>query len=201
MPSVVGVVAVACLFAAALSAQVPQNVYYKFNEGSGATTANSGSPGIGSPSPAITGTPNWVTPGQVGTSALNFTGSQFISAGTPLSLPSSQAWTFEFWFRPTVHSLMYIFADGDNTGTSFNNLRCSWANTSNAIQLAGANDGIGTALSIVAGSILNTWHHFAFVYNPTAGTITGYMDGVQSASGPYAPNITGAGLIIALDPQ
>ncbi len=188
--------------AGSLSAQVPQLLYYKFNEGSGATTANSASPGIGTNPAAISGTTSWITPGQIGSSSLNFAGTSHIATNAPLSIPSTQSWTIEFWIRPNANTWGYIFGDGDNVGSSFAHLRCSWYNLTDTIELAGTNDGIGTSLRIVTGPILNTWHHFAFVYDHTASTISTYWNGVPNVSGTYTTNISGSAFILGrLDPS
>ena len=47
------------LAALACAETVPDGIYYKFNEGSGTTTANLAFPGVGSPVGTIVGSLSW----------------------------------------------------------------------------------------------------------------------------------------------
>src|SRR5262245_35946358 len=101
--------------ASALSAQVvPSLLYYRFNEGSAATTANWASPGAGNNPAPITGAGATFGPGKFGT-GLSCTGqtgtNQNVATGFDMAALVGQPWTIEFWINPnaTATSVNYIF--------------------------------------------------------------------------------------------
>lgn len=149
---------------------MPFNLYYKMNEGSGTTTANSAVPGVGDDPAAIgpTTAPTWVNPGAVGSHALDFsTGSgSGIMTGWTDGVSPADDWTIEMWMRLTATTSgypfrftgggMYLYMTGGNftlygTGGATNP---SWA-----------------------APALNTWQHVAIVYDATAGSVSVYLDG------------------------
>lgn len=172
--------------AAFAQALVPQLIYYKFNEGSGAVTANEGSPGAGSASAALTGMtfgPGKFGTGIVGTGANG--ASNNVATGYPMNLTGS-SWTVEFWFQPSsLGSLRYLC--GVPIGSAF---RIFTSSAAGNLTLAGS--GIPGVPAPGGTPPAGTWVHIAYVYdiaqNPP--TITPYVNGVGFAPVPQTSVIS-----------
>jgi hypothetical protein len=173
--------ALALLGAAPAWGQVPQILYYRFNEGSGTTTANDAIPGQGTPTAAIVGTPTWQTPGQQGAAHIDFgngsAGAANIASGWATDLGGD--WTIECWIRPNATStgLQYIYGDITANQTSSFRVFLGGVATSGIYLRTGSPD-----LHIVPGFAVNTaglWTHFSVTHDSTAGLLTGFVNGQQ----------------------
>jgi hypothetical protein len=174
--------------------QVPENLYYRFNEASGNSTANSASPGVGLATVNFgSGLPVWVTPGRLGASAMTFTSpsSIFSTGWTFPALPTTQSWTIEFWVRTSV-STHYIFGDG--TGS----LRC-WIGTGRCYLFSVGGTIPINDFSTLATTLANgQWNHVAFVYDATVPQGLVYLNGtldrtIGGTAAPSAPNFVVGG--------
>ncbi|MDH5641673.1 MAG: lamin tail domain-containing protein, partial [Nitrospira sp.] len=161
------------LGAGALSAQVPNVLYYQFNEGTGTTTANLASPGGGTANPTFSATPTWNTPGQLG--AAHKSGAAILPSGYATSNLGVGAWTIEFWMKGTSGTFGYLCGDG--AAGSWRMFAAGAAGNDNITMRGG-----GMANLDIPGANDGSWHHVAVVkagVNP--GTVTAYVDGVQVA--------------------
>ena len=148
------------------------NTWWKFNEASGTTAADS----AGTRTGTLTGDPTFGS-GYVG-NALTFDGSNDVGTSTDVGLPTvAQSRTFSFWAKLPVggHDAggNYIW----NYGTSSGN---SWLamNVQQATGKYRATTWTTTLIDAVNSSFDNTWHHVAYVYNSTGSTHTIYIDGI-----------------------
>jgi hypothetical protein len=173
------------------SAQVPEILYYRFNEGSGTTVANDAVPGQGSATAAIVGTPTWQTPGQQGTAHVDFgtgtSGAANIASGWATDLGGD--WTIECWIRPnaTSTSVQYIYGDTTANQTSSFRVFLGGVATTGIFLRTGSPD-----LHIVPPFSVNSaglWTHFSVTHDTTAGLLTGYVNGQQIVQVPVTgPN-------------
>ena len=178
-------VALSVLLVASFTAgqSVPDVLYYKFNEGSGSSTANVAVPGQGSTNPSITGHQLSAGGGQFGGSlagSTSGTGGNRVNTNWVTNLGSG-SWTIGFWIHlhgvtgnnPT--ELMYAF--GDPTAGSF---RC-FINSS-----AGAGNvrmrGPMTELGSVGAPLLTGGHYVHWVYNAASTNLALYIDGSLNAN-------------------
>ncbi|MBK8205645.1 MAG: putative Ig domain-containing protein [Planctomycetes bacterium] len=160
----------ALLFAGALSAQVPEVYYYKVNEGTGNTTANSANPGQGTANPTFSVGPTWVAPGHLG--AAHITGATELPTGAGLPFTAATPFTIECWINlGATTALNYLF--GDSGAGSFRCFAGGVAPSGGLILRGGGFTDI-----TIPGCIDGTFHHIAFVYDG-AGTMTSYRDGTQ----------------------
>ncbi len=175
-----GLFALALSFAAAtLNAQAPTPdlLHYKFG-GTGTTVTNyASSPPSGTATGTIIGAQTQT--GTIGCmNALVGTGgtstSDYVNTGWAPNLTGS--WTISFWssnIQPSS-TLWYIFGDA-NSGS----FRCF----TNGV--AGANNWIlrgGFTDVLITGAATTTSNMVTFVYNQTAGNITGYINGVATVT-------------------
>ena len=173
-------VALSVLLVASFTAgqSVPDVLYYKFNEGSGSSTANVAVPGQGSTNPSITGHQLSAGGGQFGGSlagSTSGTGGNRVNTNWVTNLGSG-SWTIGFWIHlhgvagPNPTELMYVF--GDPTAGQF---RC-YINSS-----AGAGNvrmrGPLTELGSVGGPLLTGGHYVHWVYNAASTNLSLYIDG------------------------
>ncbi|MCB9894907.1 MAG: hypothetical protein H6839_10695 [Planctomycetes bacterium] len=167
-----GLLLLAIVSASALAAQgTPQVIYYKMNEGTGTTTANDANPGQGTnPANLPTTAPTWITPGQLGAAALDFTNaSGAIDTGWSPNLSASDSWTLECWVRPTSLAFGYLYGIGSSSFRCFQNSN----GTLSISTLGGTAGSITTSAALTAG----VWTHLAIVYDATASNVTVYFDG------------------------
>ncbi|MCB9895346.1 MAG: hypothetical protein H6839_12920 [Planctomycetes bacterium] len=175
------------LFATSLQAQLPENLYYKFNEGTGTSTANAANPGVGNTSSTISGATTWTAP-QLGASAMAFNASS-MSTGWATNLGTS-SWSMEFWLKVTAGQFGY--ACGDNSANSWRVFTAGAAGT-NGITMRGG----GLSNVDINGAVDGTWHHVAFVYDSAASTMTAYLDGNQVVQNTAQnANINGSGFYV-----
>ncbi|MCB9934610.1 MAG: putative Ig domain-containing protein [Planctomycetes bacterium] len=174
---------IAVMGAAVLRAQYPDVLYYKFNEGTGSTVANDANPGQGANPATFTPAPIWNTATPPLGAASR--GAAASVAPTGYSHNTTGSFTIEFWMIGTSGTFGYLC--GDPGAGNFRIFAAGAAGAANItlrgggftnINLNNANDG--------------SWHHVAFVYDAGAGTMTAYLDGVQSAQN-VAQTGTGTG--------
>ena len=173
----------ACVFfSGMLAGQLPDLLYYRFNEGTANSTANHAQPGAGSQNPNFTATPTWVTPGKLG--AAHRKGTTDLQTGYATNLGTG-AWTIEFWLKDSTGFQSNICGDGTaggfrvyiQNGFSFNFV---------------AVEGGGLTMMGLGASGNGSWNHIAIVYDG-AGTLKGYVDGALSVTSTgQTPNITGS---------
>ncbi len=169
--------------------QVPENLYYRFNEASGNSTANTANPGVGNPTVNFaSGLPVWVTPGRLGASAMTFTSpsSIFSTGWTFPAMPTTQSWTIEFWVRTSVNT-HYIFGDGSGT------LRCWIGNGRCYLFSVGGTIPINDFSTLATTLANGQWNHVAFVYDATVPQGLVYLNGtldrtIGGTAAPSAPN-------------
>ena len=159
--------------AAAASIALPELLYYRFNEGSGTTTANLASPGAGA-NPATLNGLSFNATGASGSSLGGnggASGTNYLDTGWATSLGSGD-WTIATWMSPSPGAsgiLNYYFGDlGASSLRAFTN------------GVAGANNlifrGPFTDVLVQGLSTVNN-NHVAFVYSSSAGNIKGYLNG------------------------
>ncbi len=144
--------------------------YWKFNEGSGTTTADSsGNNNTGT----LTNGPTWVTPGKVGAAALAFNAAnlQAVNVNNSASLNVTSGITIASWINVTNW--------GGNRrilqkGNSDNQYRLLAENGVFKFDLS----GVGTLTNALPAT--NTWIHIAATWN--GSTMIIYTNGVQQSS-------------------
>ncbi|MHC4840990.1 MAG: putative Ig domain-containing protein, partial [Planctomycetota bacterium] len=149
----------------AFAQQVP-TLYYKFNSGSGNVAVNDGT--AGPATSTFTATPTWSAP-VLGASSKS--GAADILSTYGFNLANS--FTIEFWLRGTSGTFGYTC--GDSAANSFRLFVAGAAGASNIIWRAG-----GFTDLIIPNANDGNVHHVAYVYDATANTVTGYLDGSQS---------------------
>lgn len=163
----------------------PDVFYYRMDEGNGLDIINWANPSV---APAFNlglgGVWDTTTP-QVGSSALNFAGTDHLLAGA--GIDASQSYTIEMWVRSnyTGTSIGRLWAD-----YSIGLFRCYLGFYNTGANYLGAN--ISPAMNVSTANVLDmNWHHIALVFDATAGTHTSYVDGVIDMQQPGAPGNVG----------
>ncbi len=178
--------------------QIPELIYYQFEDGNSSVTNYASSP-VGTNPATFTGALTTTSGGFLGTNALSGTGlsstSNVINTGWNTTINGS--FTIAFWTSnvPTSSTLYYIFGDnglGTNTFRCFTNGAAGAGNWLIRWPLSTAGD------LTITGAATMAPHMVHVVYDATAGTFTGYLDGVQHAQSTVATNanLTGTGLTI-----
>ncbi len=162
---------------------LPELLYYRFNEGSGPITANAAVPGAGSTGPTVPAAMAFA-PGRFGT-GLSGTGvsgvTSYIDTGWPLALGST-SWTLELWLNiapaASTGTVWYFFGESTSGFRSFTN---GAAGVNNVI-LRG-NTLTDTIIPAVWSS-QGTWSHLAWTMDTstTPAVCRGYLNGVQVVS-------------------
>jgi hypothetical protein len=173
----------ACISQAQIAA--PEHLYFRFNEGSGTTTANFGS--SGSANATLIGSMNLGATGVQGGALAGFTGvGDRVSTGWNTNLGSS-SWTIAFWLSPLISptlDLSYVF--GDVNASALRAFTGGIAGTNGLILRGPVADVRIDGLS----STVN--NHIAFVYDSSANNVKGYLNGVLATTVTQgAVNITG----------
>lgn len=165
----------------------PDLLYFAFDEGGGAATANHALPGVGS-NPASVGT-HVLTPsgGQFGGSLASVGGASatsYVNTGWATQFPSD--FTIAFWLDLTAISatdpFMYLLGD-----SSANSLRCFTNGASGSGNLTLRSTTWSTGVVVPGGGVTSAPHHIAFVHSASAGELRGYLDGVRVATAIVAP--------------
>ncbi len=156
--------------------------WWKFDEGSGATTADSS---VNTNTGTLTNGPAWTT-GRIG-GALSFDGvDDSVDAGNGASLNLTGSFTITAWIKPVTFG-------GGNKGRIVE--KSNWVNGySFAVNNdASATNGLLLFINNVCSNCfvfsssniisLNTWQHVAAVYNSSGGAVNFYVNGVSAGSG------------------
>jgi hypothetical protein len=190
---------------AVFAQQVPQILYYKFNEGSGTQITNFAVPGntqyFASWQGGGGGVWDTTTP-QLGSGAMDFAALDRLRTGWDNNL--SQSFTIECWIRvnnpsPTGCGLNACPLDRlwGNYATGYNFFRCYIGfYNEGANFLGGGLPALNSAVNPVAPTAIVTdgaWHHIALVYDVTTTTLTSYIDGIldQTAIGGPGAHVPG----------
>lgn len=162
-------------------ANLPEVLYYIFDEGTGTTTANFANPGAGNNPASLTGTTTWASPGQFGTAIIgDGTTNGGIVTGWNWDRGTGD-WTISMWLEipsSASGSAYYIFGDGGST--SFRCFHNGVALQDNLVMRGGGLTdclvtGIGPAPTVVT-----------FVYNSAVPEVVAYKNGVLFANFPQA---------------
>lgn len=154
----------------------PEHIYYKFNEGSGTTTANLASPGSGAGNGTFVGNLNMASNGIEGR-GLSGDGNSgsYISTGWDTNLGTG-SWSVAFWISPIVTTTNLTYFFGDATASGFRAFQNGVAGSNGLILRGPVADTLITGLSNTQNN------HIAFVYDATAGNIKGYLNGVLNVT-------------------
>jgi photosystem II stability/assembly factor-like uncharacterized protein len=170
----------------AFAQNVPELLYYKFNETGGTATQNFANPGVGTNPAPVTGLTMGGT-GQFG-AALNGTGvaSNFVNTGWNTALGTG-SWTVSMWLNnlPSNTTLYYLW--GDNTAGSFRSFLGGAAGAgATTLRVTGLADCIVTG--VAPGPTVVT-----YVYDQPANQVRAYKNGVlaTTATPTAALNING----------
>jgi hypothetical protein len=172
---------------------LPELLYYIFDENTGTTTANYAVPGVGNNPASLTGATTWAVPGQFGSAISgNGTASGGVVTGWNCNLGAG-SWTIGMWLEiPTnaTGSALYLFGDGGST--SFRCFHNGVALPDNLVLRGGGLtdvyvNGIGPAPTVVH-----------FVYDAAVPEVRAYKDGVLYSTSPQvALNMpTGTGFTV-----
>jgi hypothetical protein len=155
--------------------EVPELIWYKFDEAGGSATQNFAASGtaVGFPSAPVLGGLTMGGTGQTGAALIGSGGSSgtdYVDTGWITDLGTS-SWTIEVWFNnvPNNTTLYYLF--GDNTATSFRAFIGGVAGAGNIILR-------GPVTDIVVSGISPGPSVVRFVYDATVPEIRGYLNGV-----------------------
>jgi len=169
---------------------VPELIYYKFDNAGGSTVTNEASAPVGTNPAPVSGQTMGGT-GQFGSALIGNAGSSTtnrVNTGWATNLGSG-SWTISFWFNniPSDTTLYYIF--GDSTATSF---RCFIGGVAGAgniiIRGGGLSDLIVLGVASAQPSVLH------FVYDSDADEIRGYLNGDLKTTTPDSnTDVTGTG--------
>jgi hypothetical protein len=157
--------------------------YWKFDDGSGTTALDSsgnGNDGV------FVGDPKWVA-GKFG-GALEFNGDDYVNCGNGPSLQIQDEITITFWFKVQAFSNTWegFLAKGDNSYRASRS-----GGTGNATHMGATGTSVGGGNGYFDGTVVitdNQWHHWAGVYDGTAGRI--YIDGVLDTASPGTGQIS-----------
>ncbi|MCA9234075.1 MAG: hypothetical protein KDA44_01295 [Planctomycetales bacterium] len=169
---------------------IPTDLYH-FDEGSGASTADS----VGTKTGTLVGNtpPAWAAP-KIGDSALSFSGDGAFRSTTPQSavqVPSNNnltsvlggTATLTAWIKTTQTGGTELWNSPAITGVevagSSNDIRWGYLDQAGHIGIGAGNAGVVSATAINDGQ----WHHVAFTRDEASGAVKIYVDGILQASG------------------
>lgn len=175
-------VAAGLMFATAMAAQTP-DLYYKFNDGTGTTATNDGSVGGDA---TFSATPAWLTPGQVGSSAVSFPTSVELPTGLDPSTGLAGSFTLEAWVRTSSGQLAEWLGSNNATTAAY----FYWYQQADGSVSFLSTDSTGAAFRFDGSISINdgSWHHIAVVYDDSGPSMEMYVDGAADAGA-----ITGTG--------
>jgi hypothetical protein len=160
---------------------LPELIYYTFDENGGTTTANLADPGAGTNPAPLAGTTTWATPGQFGSAIIgDATAAGGVVTGYNWDRGAGD-WTISMWLEiPTdpAGSAYYLFGDGGST--SFRCFHNGVALPDNLVLRGGGLTdcvvtGIGPNPTVVT-----------FVYDSSVPEVVAYKDGMLFANFPQA---------------
>lgn len=157
---------------------------WKFDEGSGTTTADSSSNGF--PMTLSTPPPIWLTPGQVGTHALLFTGSAFAqtAADSAINFGGSHALTVAAWFKTSASSStnmsgICVTQNGQGDGTYDKGWGVHNSGRAGFYYFQSPSAIVITGSTVISDG---NWHHVCAVFTGTQ--VLMYVDGRLEAYRP-----------------
>lgn len=156
------------------SGDVPELMYYKFDV-PGNSVANEASNPVGNNPATITGLTIGGT-GQFGTGLQGNAGATATNRVDPgWTGTHTGSWTISFWMNvPTPPTTRYMFGNSSGNGT----FRCFIGGAANGIRLTGGMPSITLDMPAwTPGASVVT-----YVYDQSAGTVSGYINGVFQAS-------------------
>jgi hypothetical protein len=186
---------VCCLIVLPLGAQVPDALYFRFNEGAGTTAANSAMPGVGNNPATIVGSLNFgagqLGGGIVGTGLAS--SANYVDTGWVTNLTGT-SFTIEFWVNPSVVDSTLRYLCGDVGGATLRIFSGGVAGTGN-LWLRGTATTITDAPINGCVATIGQWNHVAWVCDRPNNVIHAYLNGapVGSVAQPANPSITGTG--------
>ena len=150
--------------------------YWKFDEGSGTTTADSSGNGN---TGTLINSPTWQTGSNCKEgSCISFNGTnQYINIGSLGAFPSKG--TISFWMNASqiasYRNPLTTNYNGGNAGIRFEE------NSSGNFVVVVGNDGgtYGAGTYITSGMQASTWYHVVYTWDETANTSSGFLNGVQ----------------------
>ncbi len=175
------------LTSASVAQNFPNGLYYRFNEGAGATTQNLANPMVGGVNGNLVGTPGW-SAGRFGSAYANVgTATNYVDTGWNTNLVGT-SWTLEFWVNLNSITTTISYMCGE-TSTSFRAFSGGVAGA-NGIILRGP--GMTECWINPAVPAAATWTHVAFVYDrsTTPAVLYGYLNGVLAVTSSQATAIT-----------
>ncbi|MDC1143112.1 hypothetical protein OAU50_08470, partial [Planctomycetota bacterium] len=160
---------------------LPDWMYYRFNEGTGNTTAND----AGAPATAtFTGGQAWnTTDPQHGNASVEAT-SGYLDTGFAPTVVNGNDFTLEWWMRTSTTSGTQGIASA-GTDVAFGLFNG---------ELTIKKPGEYWYVNINTTVNDNTWHHVAFVYTTATGNLEAFLDGISIANRNFPINFTGADL-------
>jgi len=154
--------------------------YYRMNESTGSTTANSCTNTTGIDAVLVNAPSRPASPVQFSTDALSFDGiNDAVNIADDNTLDITTAITLEAWVYATknsgVQNVVSKSSSATNTGYIFPRTDDGWANVISYLHIGGSFKTLSAAYPS-----LNAWHHLAFTYDGAAMKI--YIDGVLANS-------------------
>lgn len=163
-----------------------QSIYYKFNEASGTTTADSS--GHGNTGNLING-PVWTT-GIQGNSLLFNGTSTYVASSSATALPAANARQTISWWQKANASGEMVAACLRNSTT---NSGVAVGRQSSGVFGAWKLEDWSTLATVAAAPSLNVWHHCAYTFDGTTHRL--YIDGAQVASSTVTPGTSSPTLL------
>ncbi len=181
--------------AAVAAAQVPEALYFQFNEGTGTTAVNSAVPGVGNPIAPIVGSLSWA-PGPLGAGILGgglSSTTNYVDTGWATNLTGT-SFTIEFWINPSVVDTTTRYLCGDGSPATLRIFSGGVAGAGN-LWLRGTTTTITDTPINGCVATSGVWNHVAWVCDRPNNVIYGYLNGVlqSTVAQPVSPAITGAG--------
>jgi hypothetical protein len=145
---------------------------YQFNEGTGTTTADSGTPG-GNAGTLSPNPPAWVAAGPTGDTALNFNGTDsYVQLANNMGSVVGNNASVTAWVKTTASNTGAIA--GTAIGSAPIALRWGFIDATGHVGV-----GVGTAATVVSNTPVNDgqWHLVAMTRDTVSGEIKIYVDG------------------------
>jgi hypothetical protein len=149
--------------------------YWQFEEGTGTTTADSSGNNL---TGTLVNTPTWVTPGAVGSWALDFDPADRVLIGNDPLLQLTGPLTVAGWtFADTVSGSGRIITKGGNSGSRGWSLGVESAGYY-SFQIPSSGTSL-TSVNTAAGTVpIGSWIHVAGVYDPSDLSMKIYLNGL-----------------------
>lgn len=157
--------------------------YWKFNETSGTSVADSSGQSV---TGTVTGgAPTWTTGHNGVNNAISLSGSNYVDFGTTANAFNYSAGDFSYsvWVKGNDQGYFMQFFNGDSS----RQMTVHHWGLGNSGEIGYTTSSISCAWGSGGGQITdNNWHHVLFTYD-SGGSFTAYLDGVQTCSASTAP--------------